>query len=93
MVHGYLDVYVWKAAVEKAKSFDVDKVRAAAVGLDVPSPMGVVKFAGNQSLYQPALVGKLDAKGQFAIEWQSKGPIAPDPYDPVAFPGKVCKLH
>jgi len=93
MVHGYLDVYVWKVAVEKAKSFDVDKVRAAAVGLDVPSPMGVVKFAANQSLYQPALVGKLDAKGQFAIEWQSKGPIAPDPYDPVAFPGKVCKLH
>jgi len=93
MVHGYLDVYVWKAAVEKAKSFDVDKVRAAAVGLDVPSPMGVVKFAANQSLHQPALVGKLDAKGQFAIEWQSKGPIAPDPYDPVAFPGKVCKLH
>lgn len=93
MVHGYLDVYVWKAAVEKAKSFEADKVRAAAVGLEVPSPMGVVKFAANQSLYQPALVGKLDAKGQFAIEWQSKGAIAPDPYDPVAFPGKVCKLH
>ena len=93
MVHGYLDVYAWKAAVEKAKTFDVDKVRAAAVGLAVPSPMGVVKFAANQSLYQPALVGKLDPKGQFAIEWQSKGQIAPDPYDPVAFPGKVCKLH
>lgn len=93
MVHGYLDVYAWKAAVEKAKSFDVDKVRAAAVNLNVPSPMGQVKFAANQSLYQPALVGKLDAKGQFAIEWQSKGPIAPDPYDPVAFPGKTCKLH
>ena len=93
MVHGYLDVYVWKAAVEKAKSFDVDKVRATAVGLVVPSPMGVVKFAANQSLYQPALVGKLDPKGQFIIEWQSQGQIAPDPYDPVAFPGKVCKLH
>jgi len=93
MVHGYLDVYIWKAAVEKAKSFEVDKVRAAAVNLPVPSPMGVVKFAANQSLHQPALVGKLDAKGQFAIEWQSKEQIAPDPYDPVAFPGKVCKLH
>ena len=32
MAHGYLDVYVWKAAVEKAKSFDIDKVRAAARG-------------------------------------------------------------
>jgi len=93
MVHGYLDVYVWKAAVEKAKSFDVDKVRAAAVGLEVPSPMGKVKFANNQSLYQVAYVGKLDPKGQFSIVWQSKEEIAPDPYDPVAFPDKTCKLH
>jgi urea transport system substrate-binding protein len=93
MVHGYIDVYIWKAAVEKAKSFDVDKVRAAAIGLVVPSPMGNVKFASNQSLYQVAYVGKLDPTGQFSIEWQSKAQIAPDPYDPVAFPGKVCKLH
>lgn len=93
MVHGYLDVYAWKAAVEKAKTFDIDKVRAAAIGLPVSSPMGDVKFAPNQSLYQTAYVGKLDPTGQFAIEWQSKGQIAPDPYDPVAFPGKVCKLH
>ena len=93
MVHGYLDVYAWKAAVEKAKSFNVDKVRAAAVGLPIPSPMGKVKFAANQSLYQTAYVGKLDPSGQFSIEWKSKGQIAPDPYDPVAFPGKVCKLH
>ena len=93
MVHGYVDVYAWKAAVEKAKSFDVDKVRATAVGLPIASPMGDVKFAANQSLYQAAYVGKLDPTGQFIIEWQSKGEIAPDPYDPVAFPGKVCKLH
>jgi urea transport system substrate-binding protein len=93
MVHGYLDVYAWKAAVEKAKSFDVNKVRGAAVGLAIPSPMGMVKFAANQSLYQPALVGKLDPTGQFTIVYQSSGQIAPDPYDPVAFPGKSCKLH
>ncbi|WP_152559489.1 urea ABC transporter substrate-binding protein [Paenirhodobacter enshiensis] len=93
MVHGYLDVYAWKAAVEKAGSFDPDKVRAAAVGLKFPSPMGDVEFAANQSLVQPALVGKLKADGQFEIVWQSEGAIQPDPYDPVAFPGKSCKLH
>ena len=93
MVHGYLDVYAWKAAVEKAGSFDPDKVRAAAVGLKFPSPMGDVEFAANQSLVQPALVGKLKADGQFEIVWQSTGAIQPDPYDPVAFPGKSCKLH
>ncbi|HWE76625.1 MAG TPA: urea ABC transporter substrate-binding protein [Stellaceae bacterium] len=93
MVHGYIDVYIWKAAVEKAKSFDVDKVRKAAVGLTVAdTAMGTIKFADNQSLYQTAYIGQLDPSGQFNIIWQSKGPIAPDPYDPVAFPGKSCKL-
>lgn len=93
MVHGYLDVYAWKAAVEKAGSFDPDKVRAAAVGLKLDTPMGDVSFADNQSLVQPALVGKLKADGQFDIVWKSEGAIQPDPYDPVAFPGKTCKLH
>jgi urea transport system substrate-binding protein len=93
MVHGYVDVYIWKAAVEKAGSFDIDKVRKAAVGLTLAdSPMGSIKFADNQSLYQTAYIGQLDPTGQFTIIWQSKGPIAPDPYDPVAFPGKSCKL-
>ncbi|WP_245412129.1 urea ABC transporter substrate-binding protein [Methylocella silvestris] len=92
MVHGYVDVYAWKAAVEKAGSFDVDKVRKAAVGLELATPMGPVKFAPNQSLYQKAYVGELDSKGQFKILWESKDVIPPDPYDPVAFPGKKCEL-
>jgi urea transport system substrate-binding protein len=93
MVHGYVDVYIWKAAVEKAKSFDTDKVRKAAVGLTLAdTAMGSIKFADNQSLFQTAYIGQLDPSGQFNIIWQSKGPIAPDPYDPVAFPGKSCKL-
>lgn len=93
MVHGYVDVYIWKAAAEKAGSFDTDKVRKAAVGLELPdSPMGAIKFAPNQSLYQSAYVGQLDPTGQFKTIWESKDVIAPDPYDPVAFPGKKCKL-
>jgi urea transport system substrate-binding protein len=93
MVHGYVDVYIWKAAVEKAKSFDINKVRKAAVGLELKgSPMGSIKFANNQSLYQTAYIGQLDPKGQFDIIWKSKGEIAPQPYDPLVFPGKTCKL-
>jgi urea transport system substrate-binding protein len=34
----YYGVYIWKAAVEKAKSFEVDKVRAAIYGLEFMSP-------------------------------------------------------
>ncbi|MDE1173969.1 MAG: urea ABC transporter substrate-binding protein [Parvibaculaceae bacterium] len=93
MVHGYIDVYVWKAAVEKAGTFDAKKVRAAAVELAaLPSPMGPVKFARNQSLIQTAYIGELDPKGQFKILWTSKGAIDPEPYDPVAFPGKKCVI-
>ncbi|MFZ1890055.1 MAG: urea ABC transporter substrate-binding protein [Candidatus Binataceae bacterium] len=94
MAHGYLDVYVWAAAAEKAKSFDVDKVRKAAVTLDWKDiVMGKTKFATNQSLYQTAYVGELGADGQFNILWHSDAPIFPQPYDPLAFPGKKCVIH
>ena len=94
MAHGYLDVYVWAAAAKKAGTFDVDAVRKAAVGLgwdDVV--MGKTKFAANQSLYQTAYVGELDPAGQFNILWHSDKPIFPEPYDPLAFPGKKCVIH
>ncbi len=91
MVHGYEDVLLWAAAVKKAGSFDPMKVRAAAIELDWQnSPMGKVKFADNQSLYQTAYVGQLQPDGQFNILWQSKDPLRPEPYDPLAFPGRSC---
>jgi urea transport system substrate-binding protein len=94
MAHGYLDVYTWAAAAEKAKSFDPDKVRKAAVSLDWHDyVMGKTKFALNQSLYQTAYVGELGPDAQFKILWQSKAPIFPQPYDPLTFPGKKCVIH
>jgi urea transport system substrate-binding protein len=94
MAHGYLDVYIWAAAAEKAKSFDVDAVRKAAVKLEWKDVvMGKTKFAANQSLYQTAYVGELDPDGQFKILWNSEKPIFPEPYDPLAFPGKKCVIH
>ncbi|WP_404477774.1 urea ABC transporter substrate-binding protein [Novosphingobium sp. BL-52-GroH] len=93
MVHGYLDVYVWKAAVEKAGSTEPAKVRAAAVTLDkVATPLGEVRFKDNNSLIQTAYVGQSQPDGQFKILWASPAPIDPDPYDPVTFPGKSCKI-
>lgn len=92
MVHGYLDVYAWKAAAEKAKSFDPAAVRKAAVTLgSFTTPMGAVSFAANQSLVQKAYIGKLKADGQFEIIADSGADIQPEPYDPLAFPGKTCK--
>ena len=93
MIHGYEDVLLWAAAVKKAGSFDPMKVRQAAIELDwQTSPMGKVKFADNQSLYQTAYVGQLQPNGQFNILWQSKEPLRPEPYDSLAFPGKSCPV-
>jgi urea transport system substrate-binding protein len=93
MVHGYVDVYIWKAAVEKAGSFDPAAVRAAAVTLDaIPTPLGSVKFIANNSLVQTGYIGQLDETGKFKVIWNSPAPIDPEPYDPVAFPGKTCTI-
>jgi urea transport system substrate-binding protein len=93
MVHGYIDVMEWARAVEKARSFDPQAVRKAATELTWDnSVMGKIKFAGDQSLFQTAYVGQLRPDGQFKILWQSKAPLFPQPYDPLAFPGKECSV-
>ncbi|MGI4877477.1 MAG: urea ABC transporter substrate-binding protein [Janthinobacterium lividum] len=93
MVHGYVDVYIWKAAVEKAGSTDPAKVRAAVVTLAAAdTPLGMVKFLPNNSLVQTGYIGEADAAGQFKVLWTSKGAIDPNPYDVLAFPGKTCAI-
>src|SRR5690349_24863130 len=38
----YIGIYMWKQAVEKAKSFDVDKVSAAMGGQTFKAPSGII---------------------------------------------------
>ena len=91
MVHGYVDVLIWAAAVKKAGTFETNAVRKAAVELaTMDSVMGGIKFARNQSLVQTAYVGQLGPDGMFKILWQSKQALMPEPYDALAFPGKSC---
>jgi urea transport system substrate-binding protein len=90
MVHGYLDVYAWKASVEKAKSFDPKLVRKAAAGVEVDSAMGKARFAENGSLDQKVFVGQAKPDGQFEVVWNTDDSVKPEPYDPLSFPGKTC---
>jgi urea transport system substrate-binding protein len=90
MVHGYIDVYLWKAAVEKAGSFDPVAVREAARGISLETAMGTVTIENNQSLTQTVYIGQLLPDGQFEILWDSGGPVEPEPYDPLTFPGNTC---
>ena len=60
-------VYLWKQAVEKAGSFDVDKVRAAMIGQKFKAPEGEVTMQANHHLINPVFIGETMANGQFKI--------------------------
>lgn len=90
MEAGYMAVYLWKAAVEKAGSTEPEAVRKAAWGLTMDAPEGPVGIADNQSLSKAVRVGKLLPDGQFEVIWGTDEPVAPEPYDSLAFPGKTC---
>jgi urea transport system substrate-binding protein len=81
MEAGYVAVYLWAAAVEKAGSFDVDKVKAAAKGIEFNAPEGKVTIDGeNQHIYKTVRIGEIQADGQIVELWNSGGPVKPDPY-------------
>jgi urea transport system substrate-binding protein len=83
----YYGVYVWKAAVEKAKSFDVDKVRAAVYGLEFDAPGGKKKMdEKNQHTYKPVYIGEIQKDGQFKVVWKSAGLVKPDSYSSYLWP-------
>ena len=80
----YIGVYMWKQAVEKAKSFEVDKVIPAVGGQTFVAPSGfTVKMdEKNHHLHKPVLIGEVKADGQFNVVWKTKGPIKAQPWSP-----------
>ena len=76
----YNSVYLWKMAVEKAKSFDVDKVTAASSGLEFSAPEGkVTVHKTNHHVSKKVRIGRARADGQFDIVHES-GVIEPNPF-------------
>jgi urea transport system substrate-binding protein len=68
MVLSYDGVYLWKACVEKAGSFDVDKVREAwKSGVSFDGPGGKVTTQPNMHLTKTVYIGETKADGQFKI--------------------------
>ena len=80
----YNSVYLWKLAVEKAKSFAPDAVIAASSGIELDAPEGKVKVhASNQHVWKKVRVGRARADGQFDIVWESPNPIEPNPFPKI----------
>ena len=76
----YLGPWLWKAAVEKAGSFDIDKVVAASPGIELKTaPEGYVKLHENHHLWSKTRIGEVQKNGQFKLIFES-GLIEPNPF-------------
>jgi len=76
----YLGPWLWKAAVEKAGSFDVDAVAAASPGIELTTaPEGYVKVHDNHHLWSKLRVGRWNADGQAEVVYESDL-IEPNPF-------------
>lgn len=77
----YLGPWLWKAAVEKAGSFDVDKVVAASPGIELKSaPEGYVKVHENHHLWSRARIAQGQPDGTFKVVAESADLIEPNPF-------------
>ena len=78
---GYLGPWLWKAAVEKAGSFDVDKVVAASPGIELKTaPEGYVKVHQNHHLWSKSRIAMGNKDGTFKVVAESPNLIEPDPF-------------
>jgi urea transport system substrate-binding protein len=76
--------YIWKQAVEKAKSFDPDKVIAAMGGQTFTAPSGITSTMDpkNHHLHKAVFIGEIKADGQFNVVWKTPGPVKAQPWSP-----------
>lgn len=79
----YDAVYLWKAAVEKANSFEVDDILAAIKTGEISfdAPEGTVTIDGdNQHLYKKVVIGEVKEDGLIYQVYATDEPVKPDPY-------------
>ena len=88
----YIGIYMWKQAVEKAKSFDTEKVSAAMGGQTFTAPSGITSKMDekNHHLHKAVFIGEIKADGQFNVVWKTKGPVKAQPWSPF-IPGNDKK--
>jgi urea transport system substrate-binding protein len=83
MEAAYISLYLYKALVEAAGSFDVNAVNAAAKksAITFAAPEGTVTLDGeNHHISKPGHIGRINATNQFDIVWSSDAFIKPDPF-------------
>lgn len=81
MESAYNMVYLWKAGVEKADSFDDNLVREALIGVTFDAPQGPIEVQPNHHISQTVRIGQVTPEGQFDILKTSDGPIDPQAWN------------
>lgn len=77
----YLGPWLWKAAVEKAGSFDIDKVREASPGIELETaPEGYVRIHENHHLWSKTRIGLAEPNGQYKVVYETDELIEPNPF-------------
>jgi hypothetical protein len=73
----FVGIHMWKQAVEKAKSTDVDKVRVAMIGQTVAAPSGfTLTMDGNHHLHKPVMIGEIRGDGSSTSCGRPRRPCA-----------------
>ena len=77
----YLGPWLWKLTVEKAGSFDIDKVAAASPGVEFKgAPEGYVRIHENHHLWSKTRVGRARKDGQYDLMYETAELMEPDPF-------------
>jgi urea transport system substrate-binding protein len=93
MEAAYTMVYLWKQAVEKAKTYeDLAKVRAAAIGQSFEAPNGKVVMNANHHISKIVRIGKVRDDGLFEIVNSTPTAVTPQPWNQyvAATKGYAC---
>ena len=82
MEAAYIMVYIWKQAVEKAKTAtDLEAVKKAAYGQTFDAPEGLVTMNTNHHLTKFVRIGEVAADGLFKIAFETKEAVKPVPWN------------
>jgi urea transport system substrate-binding protein len=77
----YLGPWLWKLTVEKAGSFDIDKVAAASPGVEFKgAPEGYVRIHENHHLWSKTRVGRARTDGQYDVIYETADLMEPNPF-------------
>jgi urea transport system substrate-binding protein len=82
MEAAYIAVYLWKQAVEKAKTADdIEAVKKAAVGQSFDAPEGRVTLENNHHLAKFVRLGEVADDGLFKIVYETPKAVSPVPWN------------